>query len=72
MGSLASKPATSSVAATTVTPTLATPSEDKKEVTEEVISAHYVPKAFQVITAPTVCPPGYKPDSRGKCRKIDF
>lgn len=28
------------------------------------------PIAFNVITAPKVCPPGYRMDATGKCRKI--
>lgn len=31
---------------------------------------HQLPMAFSVITAPLVCPPGYRMDATGKCRRI--
>jgi hypothetical protein len=42
----------------------------KQEVVEETVIAQQLPMAFSIIKAPIVCPPGYRPDSRGKCRKI--
>lgn len=46
--------------------------EDHKEsepVVEQHILAQQTPMAFNVITAPRVCPPGYRLDSTGKCRR---
>ncbi|CRK93772.1 CLUMA_CG007300, isoform A [Clunio marinus] len=44
--------------------------ETKEAVIEEPIKAFQVPVAFNVISAPRVCPPGYRMDSKGKCRKV--
>lgn len=44
--------------------------EGKEAPAEEHILAQQVPMAFNVITAPLVCPPGYRLDSTRKCRRI--
>lgn len=43
---------------------------DKDDVFDEEVKLEDVPMTFNVIKAPTVCPPGYKLDKNGKCRKI--
>lgn len=42
----------------------------KEPVSEEPFFAKEMPAAFAVITAPKVCPPGYRLDATGKCRRI--
>lgn len=44
--------------------------EEKEEVVEETAVEKNIPLAFQVITAPKFCPPGYRLDSKGKCKRI--
>lgn len=46
--------------------------ENKSIDDKESTSAHQLqtPIAFNVIAAPKVCPPGYRMDATGKCRKI--
>lgn len=44
--------------------------DEKEEVVEEPIFEMQIPMAFNVISAPKFCPPGYRMDSNGKCRKI--
>lgn len=44
----------------------AKPNEDDDEPCRLII----VPNNFNVISAPRLCPPGYRLDSTGKCRKI--
>lgn len=43
-----------------------------QEVVEESIEVTQVPALFHIIQAPRNCPPGYKLDSNGRCRKIVF
>lgn len=55
--------------------TVQTPEESneyagKEPVAEEPFFAKEMPAAFAVITAPKVCPPGYRLDASGKCRRI--
>lgn len=40
------------------------------EVNEEPVVGQQVPMAFNIIQAPKVCPPGYRLDAKGNCRKI--
>jgi hypothetical protein len=37
---------------------------------DESVTGQEVPMASSVIKAPIVCPPGYRLDAKGKCRKI--
>lgn len=43
-----------------------------REVVEESIEVTQVPALFHIIQAPINCPPGYKLDANGRCRKIIF
>lgn len=45
-------------------------SSEAVEVCEELVAARQIPLSFNIIKAPTVCPPGYRLDAKGKCRKI--
>jgi hypothetical protein len=44
--------------------------EEKNAVDEEPVVVQINPLVFNVIKAPKVCPPGYRLDSTGKCRRI--
>uniref|UniRef100_A0A1B0GMT9 Uncharacterized protein n=1 Tax=Phlebotomus papatasi TaxID=29031 RepID=A0A1B0GMT9_PHLPP len=44
--------------------------ETRQEVIEPPCVKVHIPKMFNVIKAPTVCPPGHRLDSFGKCRPI--
>ena len=45
---------------------------DQSIIDSEPVNLHQLqtPIAFNVISAPKVCPPGYRMDATGKCRKI--
>lgn len=43
---------------------------DREEVVEETIEPTQVPTLFHIIQAPKFCPPGYKLDHHGRCRKV--
>lgn len=43
---------------------------DEEPIVEKPLVMKEMEKAFNVINAPKVCPPGYRLDSAGKCRRI--
>lgn len=45
-------------------------SGEQCKVVEELVVEQSIPMAFTIIKAPKVCPPGYRLDSSGKCRRI--
>lgn len=44
--------------------------ERREAVDDEPAVEFFVPMSFNIIRAPKVCPPGYRMDSTGKCRRI--
>lgn len=43
---------------------------DEEPAIEPQVHQLQTPIAFNVVSAPKVCPPGYRMDATGKCRKI--
>lgn len=43
---------------------------NREELVEETIVPTQVPTLFHIIQAPKFCPPGYKLDHQGRCRKV--
>lgn len=41
-----------------------------ESVNEELIVPTVAPLAFGIIKAPKICPPGYRLDGKGNCRRI--